>query len=82
MIQRGVKPFMLTSTRNMIPWTRTCNMARRVLLLVVNNYYNDPNDYYYSSNLRRFSDEYYGWDYYDPYYTSYVLYRRAAWAGE
>jgi hypothetical protein len=38
--------------------------------VIVNNYnyYTDPNDYYYSSNLRRFSDEYYGWDYYDPYY--------------
>ena len=35
-----------------------------------NNYYGDPNEYYYSSNLRRFSDEYYGWDYYDPYYTN------------
>jgi hypothetical protein len=44
--------------------------------VIVNNYNyysdpNDPNDYYYSSNLRRFSDEYYGWDYYDPYYTDY-----------
>jgi len=37
--------------------------------VVVNNYYSNPNDYYYSSNLRRFSDSYYGWDYYDPYYT-------------
>ena len=40
--------------------------------VVVNNYnyYTDPNEYYYSSNLRRFSDEYYGWNYNDPYYSS------------
>ena len=44
--------------------------------VVVNNYnyYSDPNDYYYSSNLRRFSDNYYGWDYYDPYYTDLYFY--------
>ena len=46
--------------------------------VVVNNYnyYSDPNDYYYSSNLRRFSDEYYGWNYYDPYYTNLYNYTR------
>ena len=44
--------------------------------VIVNNYnyYYDPNDYYYSSNLRRFSDRYYGWDYYDPFYTSLYWY--------
>ena len=43
--------------------------------VIVNNYYyNDPNDYYYSSNIRRFSDEFYGWDYYDPYYTDLYWY--------
>ncbi|MBN1131422.1 MAG: hypothetical protein JXA39_00005, partial [Bacteroidales bacterium] len=44
--------------------------------VIINNnyYYTDPNDYYYSSNLRRFSDEYYGWDYYDPYYTDLYFY--------
>ena len=42
--------------------------------VIVNNYYMDPNDYYYSSNLRRFSDAYYGWDYYDPYYTDLYFY--------
>ncbi len=44
--------------------------------VVVNNYnyYSDPNDYYYSSNLRRFSDDYYGWNYYDPYYTDLYFY--------
>ncbi|MCK4749253.1 MAG: hypothetical protein KAT15_19505, partial [Bacteroidales bacterium] len=32
--------------------------------VIVNNYnyYTDPNEYYYSSNLRRFSDDYYGWN--------------------
>jgi len=39
--------------------------------VIVNNYYQDPTDYYYSSSLRRFSDDYYGWNYYDPYYTNY-----------
>ena len=43
-------------------------------VIINNNYYSDPNDYYYSSNLRRFSDDYYGWDYYDPYYTSRYFY--------
>ncbi len=42
--------------------------------VIINNYYNDPNDYYYSSNLRRFSDDYYGWNYYDPYYTDLYFY--------
>ena len=42
--------------------------------VVINNYYNDPNNYYYSSNLRRFSDNYYGWDYYDPFYTDLYFY--------
>ena len=42
--------------------------------VIVNNYYMDPNDYYYSSNLRRFSDAHYGWDYYDPYYTDMYWY--------
>jgi len=47
--------------------------------VVVNNYnyYTNPNDYYYSSNLRRFSDEYYGWNYYDPYYTDMYWYTRS-----
>ena len=49
--------------------------------VIVNNYnyYTDPNEYYYSSNLRRFSDSYYGWDYYDPYYTSYGFGSRFNW---
>ena len=42
--------------------------------VIVNNYYNDPTDYYYSSRLRRFSDNYYGWNYYDPYYTDMYWY--------
>jgi len=42
--------------------------------VIINNYYTDPNDYYYSSNLRRFSDSYNGWDYYDPYYTNPYFY--------
>jgi hypothetical protein len=42
--------------------------------VIVNNYYNDPTDYYYASNLRRFSDTYYGWNYYDPYYTDLYWY--------
>ena len=44
--------------------------------VIVNNYnyYTDPSDYYYSSNLRRFSDSYYGWNYYDPYYTDMYWY--------
>ncbi len=44
--------------------------------VIVNNYnyYSDPTDYYYSSALRRFSDTYYGWDYYDPYYTDLYWY--------
>jgi hypothetical protein len=44
--------------------------------VIVNNYnyYTDPTDYYYSSSLRRFSDNYYGWNYYDPYYTDMYWY--------
>ena len=44
--------------------------------MIVNNYnyYTDPTDYYYSSALRRFSDSYYGWNYYDPYYTDLYWY--------
>ena len=42
--------------------------------VIINNYYSDPTDYYYSSSLRRFSDSYYGWDYYDPYYTDMYFY--------
>ncbi|NOR34214.1 MAG: hypothetical protein GQ579_05990, partial [Bacteroidales bacterium] len=43
-------------------------------VIINNNYYTDPTDYYYSSNLRRFSDNYYGWNYYDPYYTDMYWY--------
>jgi len=43
-------------------------------VIINNNYYTDPNDYYYSSNLRRFSDSYSGWNYYDPYYTDMYFY--------
>ena len=44
--------------------------------VIVNNYnyYTDPSDYSYSSSLRRFSDNYYGWNYYDPYYTDMYWY--------
>ena len=42
--------------------------------VIINNYYSDPTDYYYSSSLRRFSDNYYGWNYYDPYYTDMYWY--------
>ena len=40
---------------------------------VVNNYYynndDDYYDYYYTSRLRRFHSPYYGWNYYDPWYS-------------
>jgi len=47
--------------------------------VINNNYYYDTDDYYYSSRLRRFSDEFYGWDYYDPYYTNMYFYTGSPW---
>ena len=41
--------------------------------IVINNYYGEgaynDYDYYYSSRIRRFSNPYSSWNYYDPFYT-------------
>jgi hypothetical protein len=42
--------------------------------VIINNNYYGTDDYYYSSRIRRFSDNFYGWDYYDPYYTNLHFY--------
>ncbi len=52
---------------------------------VVNNYYYGDNDgyydFYYTSRLRRFHSPYYGWDYYDPFYSDnyWYTYNPASW---
>jgi hypothetical protein len=44
---------------------------------ITNNYYYDPDDYYdyaYTARLRRFYRPYYGWGYFDSYYTNLYWY--------
>ncbi|HQK36660.1 MAG TPA: hypothetical protein PLC81_03415, partial [Bacteroidales bacterium] len=49
--------------------------------VVINNYYDyDPYDYYYTSRIRRFHSSYYwGWGYYDPFFTDLYWYTYNPW---
>ncbi|MBP5614895.1 MAG: hypothetical protein J6X35_12225, partial [Bacteroidales bacterium] len=67
-----------TTTENRQPdYTTTENQGGTT---VINNYYFDMDDYYdyaYSARLRRFySPAYYGWSYYDPWFTNGYWYSR------